>query len=124
MAVLHGPWHHGDVEMRWRRVCIGMVAGLVVALHAMAVPSAAGACADASLHHVTGEVTPGEDSANPAEQVAEAQDALAARDIRTPLPEARVVSLVQPSTGLTEVRPHGFVDVPPPDHGALSIWRT
>ena len=116
-------WQHHSVFRVSRRLFVGFVAGIVLSLHALAVPTSAGACAEASLHQAT--LTPVGDGvgADASETSVEAHDAQVGRDLRAPQPRHAAVQQgpAQDDAGLV-VR-YCFSPAPP-DLSQLSLWRT
>jgi hypothetical protein len=117
------PWQHAGMSSFARRSLIGVLAGVVLSLHALAVPTVAGACAQASLHHAQTEVIAVEEVIDSGDSSVEADDAQLGRDLRSSAPT--LVTMVVPShpATYTTLRDHVW-DLPPPDQSELSIWRT
>jgi hypothetical protein len=116
-------WQHRGVFRISRRVFVGLVAGIVLSLHTLAVPTSAGACAEASLHHATSTSVADGVGADTGDHAVEAHDAQVGRDLRAPQPRHVTVQQVPAQEGAGSTMRYCFSPAPP-DLSELSLWRT
>ena len=102
---------------------IGLIAGVVLSFHALAVPTSAGACAEASLHHAPVASVADGFVADAGEQSVETLDAQVGRDLRAPQSRSVSVHLLPAQDGELPIVRYCF-NPAPPDRSELSLWRT